>query len=68
MKRILYGFAVALLALTGCTTNNETSEKTDAVVSFDDVFTSRRSIRSYDASKKISGAELSQQDCRRRGI
>ena len=42
------------MAMTGCNENKETK----AVVSFDEVLTSRRSVRTYDASKKISEAEV----------
>ena len=51
---ILSAFA-ALLAVTGCDEKQEVSKD---VVSFDEVLTSRRSIRSYDASKKISEVEV----------
>jgi nitroreductase len=55
MKKLLFLSAVAaLMAMTGCNENKETK----AVVSFDEVLTSRRSVRSYDASKKISEAEV----------
>ncbi len=55
MKKILFGAFVALLTLTGC--SNNSNSKTNAP-SFDEVFTSRRSVRSYDASKKITEAEV----------
>lgn len=55
---------MALLALTGCNSGNTnnaqpspTPEST-ASPSFDEVLKTRRSIRSYDASKKISEAEV----------
>ena len=55
MKKLLFLSAVAaLMAMTGCNENKETK----AVVSFDEVLTSRRSVRTYDASKKISEAEV----------
>ena len=44
-----------LMALTAC---NEKKEASKNVVTFDEVLTTRRSIRSYDASKKISEAEV----------
>lgn len=53
-----YYFIVAatmLLILTGCSQNNKTIS---ASPSFDEVLTTRRSIRSYDATKKISEAEV----------
>jgi nitroreductase len=54
-KQMILGALAALLALTGCSEKKEVSK--DAV-SFDEVLTTRRSIRSYDASKKISEAEV----------
>lgn len=56
-KSIVLGAAFALLALTGCT-NGTPSDKNSTSPSFDEVLTSRRSVRSYDASKKISEAEV----------
>ena len=47
--------AIALISLASCTNSNE---KNSSSPSFDEVFTSRRSVRSYDASKKISEAEV----------
>lgn len=56
MKEVMIlGALAALLALTGC---NEKKEAAKDVVSFDEVLTTRRSVRSYDASKKISEAEV----------
>lgn len=54
-KRVLLCAAFAVLTLVGCTQSNK-SDSTSP--SFDEVFTSRRSIRNYDASKKISEAEV----------
>lgn len=54
-KKIIGGAAITLLLLASCTNNNE---KTTSVTSFDEVLSSRRSVRSYDASKKISEAEV----------
>lgn len=57
MKRILLLAATAALMLTGC--SSETSNTTAADgVSFDEVLSTRRSIRSYDASKTISESEV----------
>lgn len=53
-----YYFIVAatmLIILTGCSQNKKTIS---ASPSFDEVLTTRRSIRSYDATKKISEAEV----------
>ncbi len=51
MKRIFYLLA-ALVLLAGCSGNN------GSVPSFNDVIASRRSIRSYDATRTISEAEV----------
>ena len=63
-KKIILCAAMALLALSGCNSGNTnnaqpspTPEST-ALPSFDEVLKTRRSIRSYDASKKISEAEV----------
>ena len=48
MKNVLLLSAVvALMAMTGCSENKEESK----AVSFDEVLTSRRSVRSYDATE-----------------
>ena len=52
-KLFLLSALVALVTLTGCNEN-----QTPNVVSFDEVLTTRRSVRSYDATKKISEAEV----------
>ena len=46
--------------LTGCSNNkeNENEPAKSNVVSFDEVLATRRSVRSYDASKTISEAEV----------
>lgn len=55
---IILTAAMALVMLSACTSNNENKvQKTDAVT-FDEVLKSRRSVRSYDASKTISEAEV----------
>lgn len=56
-KRVLFSVAVALLTLSGCTTQGEPTAKNESP-SFDEVLTTRRSIRSYDATKKITEAEV----------
>lgn len=55
MNRILLGAAAVLLTLAGCSNGN--NEKT-ATTSFDEVIASRRSVRNYDTSKKITEAEV----------
>ena len=49
--------AIALLSLASCS-NSSNKTTTTTSPSFDEVLTSRRSVRSYDASKKISEAEV----------
>ncbi len=49
--------AMALMALTSCNSGNSNDNATSSP-SFDEVLTSRRSVRSYDATKKISEAEV----------
>ncbi len=56
-KRVLFSVALALLTLAGCTTQGEPAAKNESP-SFDEVLTTRRSIRSYDATKKITEAEV----------
>lgn len=53
MKRSIL-LAAAIFLLAGCSGSNGTSTP-----SFNDVLTSRRSVRSYDATKTISEAEVS---------
>lgn len=54
-KRTLIYAAVALLTLVGCSNQKESASSSP---SFDEVLTTRRSVRSYDATKKISEAEV----------
>lgn len=54
-KKFLLGAATVLLALTSCHNDNTNTETS---VSFDEVLTTRRSVRSYDPAKKISEAEV----------
>ena len=49
---------MVLLSLSSCYNGNSNGNATSANPSFDDVITSRRSVRKYDASKKISEAEV----------
>ena len=54
MKKMMYFCAaIALLSLASCS-NSCNNTTTTTSPSFDEVLTSRRSVRSYDASKKIS--------------
>ncbi len=54
MKQTLLVMLV-LMALTGC---KNSSENIPSTTSFDEVLTTRRSIRNYDATKKITEAEV----------
>ncbi len=54
-KNLIIWVTISLLTLSGC---SNTQESAPAAQSFDEVLTTRRSIRSYDASKKISEAEV----------
>ncbi|MBQ4230918.1 MAG: nitroreductase family protein [Salinivirgaceae bacterium] len=53
MRKILFTVVLAA-AMAGCCNNGQTSGS----VSFDDVIKTRRSVRSYDATKTISEAEV----------
>ncbi|MBQ4406908.1 MAG: nitroreductase family protein [Bacteroidales bacterium] len=63
-KKIILCAAMALLALSGCNSGNTNNAQpsptpeSSASPSFDEVLKTRRSIRSYDASKKITEAEV----------
>ena len=56
-KNLLLGALVALFVFTGCT---ESKKEAATSTSFDEVIASRRSVRSYDATKSISEAEVRQ--------
>ena len=58
---LLFAAVVACMMLIGCTNNKEDNKVTTApdVVNFDEVLATRRSVRSYDATKTISEAEVS---------
>jgi nitroreductase len=56
-KKLLFSVTIVLLMLAGCNSNSEPAKNTFAP-SFDEVLTTRRSVRSYDATKKISEAEV----------
>ena len=66
-KKILFCAAMALMILSGCNSGNSgnkaaspaaTSSASASSPTFDEVLKTRRSIRSYDASKKITEAEV----------
>jgi len=54
-KAIILGALAALFAITGC---NQKSESSRDAVSFDEVLTTRRSVRAYNPSRKISEAQV----------
>lgn len=54
-RKFLFGAAIALLSVATCSSNFKSAATSP---SFDEVLTSRRSIRNYDASKKITEAEV----------
>ena len=56
-KHVFLGAVIALLSLASCSKSNENATSSSSP-SFDEVLTSRRSVRSYDASKKITEAEV----------
>lgn len=55
---LIFAVSVTLMMLSGCTGNKETTVQTSEAVAFDEVLATRRSVRSYDASKTISEAEV----------
>lgn len=55
---LLFAAAMTLVMLSGCTGNKENTVQTSEAVTFDEVLATRRSVRSYDASKTISEAEV----------
>ncbi|MBO7440971.1 MAG: nitroreductase family protein [Bacteroidales bacterium] len=63
-KKIILCAAMALFALSGCNSGSTNSTQpsptpeSSASPSFDEVLKTRRSVRSYDASKKITEAEV----------
>ena len=59
MSRRFYLYAAVLwFALAGCSESKKESAAGSSAPSFDEVLTSRRSVRSYDATKKISEVEV----------
>ena len=55
---LIFAAAMTLVMLSGCTGNKENAVQTSEAVTFDEVLTTRRSVRSYDATKTISEAEV----------
>ena len=59
-RRFCLYAAVLWFALAGCSESKKESAASSSSPSFDEVLTSRRSVRSYDATKKISEVEVRQ--------
>lgn len=57
-RKFVFGAFMALLSLSSCYNGDSNGNATSANPSFDEVITTRRSVRKYDASKKISEAEV----------
>ncbi len=59
-KKLFFGVLTALVIFSGCNGGSNCGEQktTASSPSFDEVLTTRRSIRSYDAAKKISEDEV----------
>ena len=57
-RRFCLYAAVLWFALAGCSESKKESAASSSSPSFDEVLTSRRSVRSYDATKKISEVEV----------
>ena len=57
-KRMFLYAALAWLTLAGCNNKSEGQSEGATQVPFDDVVMTRRSVRNYDATKKISEAEV----------
>ena len=57
-KIVVLSAAMALLSLAGCYNGGNHERETATFPSFDEVLTSRRSVRNYDADKKITEAEV----------
>lgn len=57
VKKMMLGAVMALLTLTSCYNGRSENVTTDSPL-FDEVLTTRRSVRNYDATKKISEAEV----------
>lgn len=55
---LIFAAAMTLVMLSGCTGNKENTVQTSEAVTFDEVLATRRSVRSYDATKTISEAEV----------
>lgn len=57
-KIVVLSAVMALLSLAGCFNGGNHERETATSPSFDEVLTSRRSVRNYDADKKITEAEV----------
>lgn len=57
-KKFIFGAFMALLSLASCQDGNSNGNAASSNTSFDEILTTRRSVRNYDASKKITEAEV----------
>ena len=57
-KIVVLSAVMALLSLAGCYNGGNHERETATSPSFDEVLTSRRSVRNYDGDKKITEAEV----------
>ena len=57
-KIVVLSAVMALLSLVGCYNGGNHERETATSPSFDEVLTSRRSVRNYDGDKKITEAEV----------
>ena len=59
-SNLLFAAVMTLLLFAGCSNNQENNDEAAVAnaVSFDEVLATRRSVRSYDATKTISEAEV----------
>lgn len=55
---LIFAATLALVLVSGCTSNKENKVQTSDGVAFDEVLKTRRSVRNYDASKTITEAEV----------
>ncbi len=55
---LIIAAVLTLVMVAGCSSNEGNKQKSSEGISFDEVIATRRSVRSYDASKTISEAEV----------
>ena len=57
-KKFFFGAFLMLLGLAACSDQKQETETASKSVDFDEVLSTRRSVRSYDSTKTISEAEV----------